>query len=88
MKKVVYDPAKLVKMKAIHNNFGVFLWFEFVVYDPAKLVKMKAIHNLVDLLIYLGRVVYDPAKLVKMKAIHNQRFRAFIVVLLFMTLQS
>ena len=42
---VVYDPAKLVKMKAIHN----FLVFRkenpFVVYDPAKLVKMKAIHN-------------------------------------------
>ena len=42
---VVYDPAKLVKMKAIHNIFILKKKLFTVVYDPAKLVKMKAIHN-------------------------------------------
>ena len=42
---VVYDPAKLVKMKAIHNAPSYAQPYIFVVYDPAKLVKMKAIHN-------------------------------------------
>ena len=48
-KTVVYDPAKLVKMKAIHNpQWSAVQWMR-VVYDPAKLVKMKAIHNTVVL---------------------------------------
>ena len=42
---VVYDPAKLVKMKAIHNEWFYVPLKQIVVYDPAKLVKMKAIHN-------------------------------------------
>ena len=42
---VVYDPAKLVKMKAIHNFAKTVEYSVGVVYDPAKLVKMKAIHN-------------------------------------------
>ena len=44
-RSVVYDPAKLVKMKAIHNSFYKLLEELNVVYDPAKLIKMKANHN-------------------------------------------
>ena len=50
---VVYDPAKLVKMKAIHNNANLFYGDGVVVYDPAKLVKMKAIHNIFSLLSFV-----------------------------------
>ena len=43
--KVVYDSAKLVKMKALHNGFAFGFDVAAVVYAPAKLAKMKAIHN-------------------------------------------
>ena len=43
--KVVYDSAKLVKMKAIHNGFAFGFYVAAVVYDLAKIAKMKANHN-------------------------------------------
>ncbi len=42
---VVYDPAKVAKMKAIHNSCRTQFFDTIVVYDPAKVAKMKAIHN-------------------------------------------
>ena len=45
MNLVVYDPAKVAKMKAIHNSDIKQHYYAFVVYDPAKVAKMKAIHN-------------------------------------------
>ena len=50
---VVYDPAKLVKMKAIHNGDSLNDNSLIVVYDPAKLVKMKAIHNLIVSIVFI-----------------------------------
>ena len=65
--KVVYDSAKLVKMKAIHNGFAFGFYVAAVVYDLAKIVKMKAIHN--KKMSVLSE--QSLAKIVKMKAIHN-----------------
>ena len=42
---VVYDPAKVIILKANHNHAESIQTWSEVVYDPAKVIILKANHN-------------------------------------------
>ena len=64
--------AKLINLKAIHNNDGHIEPIALAVSSVAKLINLKAIHNVVKTNEDMKLAVSSVAKLINLKAIHNQ----------------